>query len=67
MFRDPRREDHTTRTPVAPDEVFTVRTCATTRDYEPRPSAQIRRPQQANRQVTALRSDRSRHSDKSQG
>jgi hypothetical protein len=37
----PAREDHTTWTAVAPDEVFTVRTYATARDYEPRPSAQI--------------------------
>jgi len=26
MFRDPRREDHTTWTAIAPDAVFTVRT-----------------------------------------
>ena len=36
MFRDPRREDHTIWTAVAPDAVFTVRTYATRRDYEPR-------------------------------
>ena len=29
MFRDPRREDHTTWTAVAPDAVVTVRTYAT--------------------------------------
>jgi hypothetical protein len=31
--RDPRRDDHTTCTAVAPDAVFTVRTYATRRDY----------------------------------
>ena len=62
MFRDPRREDHTIWTAVAADEVFTVRTYATTRDYEPSPSAQISRSPLANLQVTALRPSRSRHS-----
>ena len=38
-LRDPRREDHTIWTAVAPDAVFTVRTYATRRDYEPRRSA----------------------------
>ena len=42
MLRDPRREDHTIWTATAPDAVFTVRTYATRRDYEPRLSAQIR-------------------------
>jgi hypothetical protein len=37
MFRDPRRNDHTIWTAVAPDEVFTVRTYATTRAYEQQP------------------------------
>jgi hypothetical protein len=66
MFRDPRREDHTIWTAVAPDEVFTVRTYATSRDYEPRPSAQIWSLQPTNQQVTALRLSRSGSRDKSQ-
>ena len=66
ISRDPRREDHTIWTAVAPDEVLTLRTYATTRDYEPRPSAQVCRLQPANQQVTALRSSRSRSSDRSQ-
>jgi len=37
IFRDPRRNDHTIWTAVAPDEVFTVRTYATRRDYEQQP------------------------------
>ena len=36
MFHDPSQQDHTTWIAVAPDEVFTVRTYATRRDYEPR-------------------------------
>jgi hypothetical protein len=47
-------------------EVFTVRTYATGRDYEPRPSAQIRRPQPTNQQLKALQLSRSGSSDKSQ-
>jgi hypothetical protein len=66
MFRDPRREDHTTWTAVAPDEVFTVRTYTTTGDYEPWPSAQLRRPQPLNQQATALTLGRPGSSDKSQ-
>jgi hypothetical protein len=31
MFRDPRRQEHTTWTAVTPDAVFTVRTHATGR------------------------------------
>ncbi len=42
IFRDPRRLDHDLDA-VAPDEVFTVRTYATRRDYEPPLSAQIPR------------------------
>jgi hypothetical protein len=34
MFRDPRRDDHTTWTAVAPDPVFTVRTYSTRPAYE---------------------------------
>jgi len=37
MFRDPRHENHAIWTAVAPDEVFTVRTYATRRDYGQRP------------------------------
>ena len=66
IFRDPRRKDHTIWTAVAPDEVFTVRTYATRRGYEPRPSAQIRRPTPANLQANALAINRSGSSDKSQ-
>ena len=36
ISRDPRRDDHTTCTAVAPDTVFTVRTYAATRDNGPR-------------------------------
>jgi hypothetical protein len=36
MFRDPRREDHTTCTAVAPDVVFTVRMYGTRPLYGPR-------------------------------
>ena len=35
MLRDPRRDDHTAWTATTP-EVFTARTYATSRDYEPR-------------------------------
>jgi hypothetical protein len=35
MLREPRRDDHTICTAVAPDLVFTVRTYATTAPYEP--------------------------------
>ena len=55
ILRDPRREDQTIWTAVAPDAVFTVRTYATRRDYEPQLSAQIRRLRLANQQLTALR------------
>ena len=47
-------------TAVAAGEVFTVRTYATTGDYEPSPSAQISRSPLANMQVKALRPSRSR-------
>jgi hypothetical protein len=36
MRREPRREDHTICTAIAPELVFTVRTYATTAPYEPR-------------------------------
>ena len=42
MERDPRREDHTICTAVAPELVLTVRTYATQAPYGPPPSAQIR-------------------------
>ena len=51
MFRAPRREDHTIWTAVAANEVFTVRTYTTTRDYEPSPNAEISRSPLANLQV----------------
>lgn len=35
MLREPRREDQTTCTAIAPDAVITVRAYATRRDYEP--------------------------------
>lgn len=35
MRRDPRRDEYTICTAVAPDEVVTVRTYATTRPYGP--------------------------------
>ena len=66
MLRDPRREDHTIWTASAPDAVFTVRTYATRRDYEPRLSAQIRDQPAAKSQVTAPRPSKSRTGDKSQ-
>ena len=47
MFRDPRREDHTIRTAIAPDEVFTVRRYATRRACESRPR---RKPAASSRQ-----------------
>jgi len=64
--RDPRRDDHTICTAVAPELVFTVRTYATTAPYGPTPSAQIRTSREPNPQVTALQDRESRHSDKSQ-
>jgi|HubBroStandDraft_6_1064221.scaffolds.fasta_scaffold3283599_1 hypothetical protein len=66
IFRDPRWQDHTTWTAVAPDAVFTVRTYATRRDYELRRSAQILYSQPTNQQLTALQPNRSRSGDKSQ-
>jgi hypothetical protein len=36
IWRNPRRDDHTTCTAVAPDAIFSVRTYATRRDYGPR-------------------------------
>jgi hypothetical protein len=35
ICRDPHREDHTTRTTVAPDDDRTVRTYATAASYDP--------------------------------
>ncbi|PXW99593.1 hypothetical protein C8E89_14016 [Mycolicibacterium moriokaense] len=35
MLREPRRDNHTAYTAVAPELVFTVRTYATTAPYEP--------------------------------
>jgi hypothetical protein len=35
MLREPRREEYTIWTAIAPEAVFTVRTYATRRDYEP--------------------------------
>jgi hypothetical protein len=35
MSLDPRRDEYTICTAVAPEAVLTVRTYATTRDYEP--------------------------------
>lgn len=64
--RDPRRDDHTICTAVAPELVFTVRTYATTAPYDPTPSAQIRTSREPNYQVTALQNRKSRQSDKSQ-
>ena len=64
--RDPRRDDHTICTAVAPQLVFTVRTYATTAPYGPTPSAQIRTSREPNHQVTALQDRESHHSDKSQ-
>ena len=64
--RDPRRDDHTTCTAVAPELVFTVRTYATQAPYGPPPSAQIRTRIQLNPQVTALQDRRTRNTDKSQ-
>src|ERR1039457_4306742 len=66
ISRDPRREDHTTWTATAPDAVFTVRTYATRRDYEPRFSAQIRPQPAANLQLTPLRPSGLRSGDKTQ-
>jgi hypothetical protein len=43
MFCEPHREDRTIWTVTAPEAIFTARTYATRRDYEPRFSAQIRR------------------------
>jgi hypothetical protein len=34
MSREPRRQEYTIWTAVAPDAVFTVRTYATAKDYE---------------------------------
>ena len=64
--RDPRRDDHTICTAVAPELVFTVRTYATQGPYGPPPSAQIRTRIQLNPQVTALQDRRTRNTDKSQ-
>jgi hypothetical protein len=35
MLGEPRRKEYTMWTAIAPDAVFTVRTYATNRDYEP--------------------------------
>src|SRR4029077_1560276 len=64
--RDPRRDDHTICTAIAPELVFTVRTYATAAPYGPAPSAQIRTNRPTNPQATALRHQPTRHSDKSQ-
>ena len=64
--RDPRRDDHTICTAVAPELVFSVRTYATNAPYEARPSAQIRTSCPINLQVTALQRRGTHHSDKSQ-
>ena len=66
MERDPRRDDHTICTAVAPELVFTVRTYATQAPYGPVASAQIRTRNSPNPQFTALHSRRTRNSDKSQ-
>ena len=68
IFRDPRRNDHTIWTAVAPDEVFTVR--ARTPPDEATgnhpASAQICCRQSANQQATGLQPSQPRSSDKSQ-
>ena len=58
ILRDPRREDHTTCTAVAPKDVFTVRTYATQAPYGPLASAQIRTSTSPNPQFTALQTCR---------
>jgi hypothetical protein len=65
-LRDPRRDDHTICTAIAPDDVFTVRTYATTAPYEAPASAQIRTSKTTNQHVTALQNRQTRNSDKSQ-
>jgi hypothetical protein len=64
--RDPRRDDHTICTDVAPELVLTVRTYATTAPHDPTTSTQIRTSREPNHQLTALQDRESRHSDKSQ-
>ena len=53
ILRDPRREDYTICTAVAPDAVFTVRTYATEEPYERRLVRNFRRTPTTNPQVTA--------------
>ncbi len=65
-MRDRRRDDHTICTAVAPEEVFTVRTYATSAPYEATASAQIRTSTTPNLKVNDLQSRRTRNSDKSQ-
>jgi hypothetical protein len=56
VLRKPRREADTICTAIAPEAIFTVRTYATRRDYEPI-SAQIHRSPPANLHLGAVRDD----------
>jgi hypothetical protein len=53
MQREPRREEHTICTAVAPEAVFTVRTQATTAPDEPEFSAHFSAQSEENPQVNA--------------
>jgi hypothetical protein len=52
MLRQPRRDEYTIWTAIAPDALFTVRTHATRRDYEL--LSQIHRALAENPQLTIL-------------
>jgi hypothetical protein len=65
--RDPRRENHTTYTAVAPKAVFTMRTLATRAAQAPEFSAQIPTAQTEKQQVNPLRLSRTPNREPSQG
>ena len=69
ISRDPRREEHTIWTAVAPGDVPTVRTYGDTRPHDPAPraSAQMPRRTRANPQARGLQPAKLRHTDKSRG
>jgi hypothetical protein len=66
MFREPRPEERTIYTTIAPVAVFTVRTPLTKRRSRGRISAQIRPLRTANSQLTAVQPRKPRLGDKSQ-
>jgi hypothetical protein len=61
MRREPRRDDYTICTAIAPDAVFTARTDATAAPYEPRFTAHISTHHRAKPQISDPQSDNTKN------